>query len=94
MSAGPDRPGHVTVYRQVDGEPATTLPGGAFGWGYAGTGAERLARAILRDRLDREPDATLVHTFKWEVIARQPRDDAFELAVAAIDDWLAAQGVA
>lgn len=65
-----------------------------FCWGYQGSGPAQLALAILLIHLngDKERALSLYHDFKFNVIAKLPMDDDFELtdmqvesAISAID---------
>jgi Family of unknown function (DUF6166) len=63
-------------------------PGG-FQWGYGGSGPAELARAILIALYPHDPVVRAIacyQTFKWNVIARLPKE-GFELTSDAVDEW-------
>lgn len=67
-------------------------PGG-FEWGYGGSGPSDLARSLLWDVLDREPDRALYHKFKFDFIANFTQGAPFSLDESYVWDWLQEQGV-
>jgi len=58
-----------------------------FEWGYEGAGPKVLAEAILADRPGFNPDPPVSTAFASEVVAHL--ESEFELAAAAVDDWIA-----
>ncbi len=65
-----------------------------FEWGYAGSGPAQLALAILADVLDNAPLALSLHQkFKFEYIAKIPRDDSggWTIFAAEIREWVEKQ---
>jgi hypothetical protein len=61
-------------------------------WGYGGSGPADLARSILWDHLNYEPEGGLYQDFKWAFVARW-QGNTWELTSQEIDAWLAARDV-
>jgi hypothetical protein len=60
-----------------------------FQWGYGGSGPAQLALAILLDYLGDKDEALRLHQpFKWAIIARLPKDKAWEIDALTIEDFL------
>ena len=62
-----------------------------FAWGYGGSGPSQLALAILADVIGDERALDLYQSFKFEIIACQPRDAGFTLTEAQIRAWVETQ---
>ena len=63
-----------------------------FNWGYGGSGPSQLALALLADHLGNDQVAVKLHQqFKWQVIARLPIDEPWEISSQEIDAWLGIQ---
>lgn len=93
QTSGADAPGPTTIYRLRADGTRTTLGCDTYGWGYAGQGPHRLARAILSDRLpERVVTTGLIHALAWDVIARLDRDGALCLPVDDVAAWLERDG--
>ncbi len=59
-----------------------------FSWGYGGSGPAQLALAILM-RSCRTQEAIRLHQpFKWDVIAKLPMDQEWELSDQRVHDWI------
>ena len=87
--------GGFKVYRDdelLSPEPSQKLinhsPDG-FNWGYGGSGPAQLALAILLDTTgDEELALRNYQDFKWDVIAKFPMGQPFELTDVEIGKWL------
>lgn len=58
-----------------------------FSWGYGGSGPAQLSLAILLALIPADQALVLYHDFKWEFVARIPRDSIFCLEVD-IEEWV------
>lgn len=63
-----------------------------FQVGYGGSGPADLARSILWDVLDAEPDPIVYHAFKFEVIAELTGGESFTIYETDVRAWLDARG--
>lgn len=59
-----------------------------YAWGYGGSGPSELAKDILWDLLDAQPDGGVYQAFKFDIIARLDEDQGWSLTEGAIRDWL------
>jgi hypothetical protein len=59
-----------------------------FNWGYGGSGPADLARSILWDLLEEEPDPGLYHDFKFEFVARWQVCVEWEIEETVIRNWI------
>lgn len=61
-----------------------------FEAGYGGSGPAQLALAILADALDDDDLAIRLHQkYKWQVIAKLPRNADFTITHAEVEDFMA-----
>lgn len=58
-----------------------------FEWGYGGSGPADLARSILADAAGMDVADALYQDFKWDVVARLPRD-GWRMSEVAVREWL------
>ena len=89
--------GEAYAFKDVDGtqgplpprlDLANHSPTG-FEWGYAGSGPAQLALAILADLLGDDSEARrLYQPFKFERIARLPRDPDWRISEAEVREWI------
>lgn len=58
-----------------------------FNWGYGGSGPADLAYAILRDMYGEDFAQRFYQAFKWDVIARLPQGQAWQLTEEDLENW-------
>jgi len=60
-----------------------------FNWGYGGSGPTQLAFSLLYDVTENQKVAhSNAQNFKWDVLARIPTDDDWQMTFEEINDWL------
>ena len=73
-------------------------------WGYGGSGPADTALSILADHFDEKPTRAALlsgtpqcwryhQAFKWEFIAKLPRDQEWQITTKEIDSWVAQRAV-
>ena len=63
-----------------------------FSWGYGGSGPAQLALALLLEEVGARLARAHYQQFKWDVIARLPQDQPWQLTSDQILDWVNTQG--
>ncbi len=90
-------PHNVVVVSDTPGVAAIPLPlrldlenhsPTGFCWGYGGSGPAQLALALIADAVDDNMARRNYQQFKWEVIARFPMDQSWELTDEQVKDWV------
>lgn len=59
-----------------------------FSWGYGGSGPAQLALAIMLKFTDKKNASNLHQDFKWEILAKLPKNENFILPIDGVEDWV------
>ena len=79
---------HGSILEPKESQEVINHSPNGFSWGYGGSGPAQLALAILL-RFCRKEEAVKLHQpFKWDIIAKFPIDEEWELTDTRVHDWL------